>query len=171
MSGPAHSGDRRSSPARARLPLLARLCEAETGPAVAEASFVSTSDALDALRTAVRRDVEALLNARRRRMPLPAHLRELQTSLLNYGIPDPVSGAFSIPSRRDELIREIERTLQRFEPRLTEITVTLAQEQDEATNLMRMRVSAVLRADPIPEPVTFETRLETVSRDITVREA
>lgn len=171
MSAPSNPGDRRSTTVRPRLPLMARLCEAEGGPGVPDEAGMSMTDALDALRTAVRRDVEALLNARRRRLPLPAHLKELQTSLLNYGIPDPISGAFSIPELRDDLILEIERTLQRFEPRLAEIAVTLAENKGDVSNLMRMRVNAVLRADPLPEAVTFETRLETVSRDITVREA
>jgi type VI secretion system protein ImpF len=171
MSGPANPGDRRSAAGRTRLPLLARLCEAETGPGVREEAFVSTSDALDALRTAVRRDVECLLNARRRRLPLPPHLKELQTSLLSYGIPDPISGAFSVPALRDDLLVEIERTLERFEPRLAEIAVTMVEDRGDMSNLMRMRVNAVLRADPLPEAVSFETRLDTVSRDITVREA
>jgi type VI secretion system protein ImpF len=170
MSGPSNPTDRRAPAQRPRLPLLTRLCETEAR-AGGDSPFVSSSDALEALRVAVRQDLEALLNARRRRRPLPDHLKELQTSLLNYGIPDPISGTYSVPHLRDELVREIERTLQRFEPRLTEVQVTLAHDQDDATNLMRMRVSAVLRADPIPEPVAFETRLETVSRDITVREA
>jgi type VI secretion system protein ImpF len=33
-----------------------------------------------------------------------------------------------------------------------------------------MKVEAVLRADPVPEPVSFETLLEPVTRDVTVRE-
>ncbi|GGH20252.1 type VI secretion protein [Alsobacter metallidurans] len=169
MSQSLNPSERRSAAPRPRLPLLARLCEAEGG--ASDAAFVSSFEALEALRTAVRRDVEALLNARRRRRPLPSHLRELPSSILNYGIPDPVSGAYSIPGLRDELVREVERTLQRFEPRLTDVTVALSQDRDDTSNLLRMRVTAVLRADPIPEPVAFETRLETVSRDIVVREA
>jgi predicted component of type VI protein secretion system len=34
-----------------------------------------------------------------------------------------------------------------------------------------MKIDAVLRADPVSEQVSFETQVEPVSRDVTVREA
>ena len=34
-----------------------------------------------------------------------------------------------------------------------------------------MRVEAVLRADPVPEPICFETLLDPATRDVAVREA
>ena len=33
-----------------------------------------------------------------------------------------------------------------------------------------MKVDAVLRADPVPEAISFETLLDPVTRDISVRE-
>ncbi len=169
MSAGGPPAGRKAAAQRARLPLLARLCDAGQGSA--DQPVTSSTEALDILRQAVRRDVEALLNARRRRRPLLGHLRELSTSLLQYGIPDPISGTYAIPELRDELVRDIEATIRRFEPRLQEVTVTVTEDREALGGTLRMRVNAVLRADPIPEAVTFETRLETVSRDITVREA
>jgi type VI secretion system protein ImpF len=126
--------------------------------------------ALEVLRTAVRRDLEALLNARRRRMPLPAHFSELVVSPMSYGIPDPTSGAFAVPERRRALISEVEATIRRFEPRVSIVSVTLVDEEDQLGEVLRVRVEGVLRADPVPEPILFETLLEPVSRDVTVRE-
>ena len=117
---PGAAGGRGGSP-RAQLPLLDRLLDAD--PGASEMPTPSTAEALERLHTAVRRDLEALLNARRR-----------------------------------------------FEPRLTKITVTLIGEQDGLGGTLRLKVDAVLRADPIPEPVSFETLLEPVTRDVTVRE-
>ena len=56
-----------------------------------------------ALRNSVRRDLEALLNARRRWRSWPAHMTQLATSPIGYGIPDFASGAFNDARRREEL--------------------------------------------------------------------
>lgn len=130
----------------------------------------TVAEALEKLHIAVRRDLESLLNARRRRLPLPAQLLELSTSLINYGIPDPSSGAYAVPELRAALVREVEATIRRYEPRLTNISVVLVGEDDVLGGTLRMKVDAVLRADPVPEPVSFETLLEPVTRDVTVRE-
>lgn len=118
----------------------------------------------------MRRDLEALLNARRRRRPLPSLLPELSTSLLNYGIPDPTSGTYAVPELRQALVDEVEATIRRFEPRLTQVTVVLVDDSEGLGGTLRLKVDAVLRADPVPEPVSFETLLEPVTRDVTVRE-
>jgi len=112
-----------------------------------------------------------VLNARRRRRPVPAALEELVVSPLNYGIPDATSGAYAVPARREALAREVEATIRRFEPRLMSIRVELVGGENELDRALRLKVDAVLRADPVPEPVSFETLLEPVSRDVTVRDA
>jgi type VI secretion system protein ImpF len=168
-TGRSGSSAPRSGHPRAQLPLLDRLLDAR--PGVADVSVPTAAEALERLRSAVRRDVEALLNARRRRRPLPKLLTQLPTSLLNYGAPDPVSGTYAIPELRAALAAEVEATIRRFEPRLSSVTVELLGEDDVLSGVLRMKVDAVLRADPVPEPVSFETRVEPVSRDVTVREA
>lgn len=160
-------GGRGSQP-RAQLPLLDRLLDAD--PDAPDAPTPTAAEALEQLRTAVRRDLEALLNARRRRRPLPPLETELTDSIVNYGIPDPASGAYAVPELRAGLAREVEATIRRFEPRLTRVTVALVGSDDDLGGMLRLKVDAVLRADPVPEPVSFETLLEPVSRDVTVRE-
>ena len=71
---------------------------------------------------------------------------------------------------RAALTREVEATIRRFESRLLSVSVSLANEADELDTALRLKVDAVLRADPVPEPVSFETLLEPVTRDVTVRE-
>lgn len=83
MSDTARS--RGNEPQRLRLPLLDRLLDTETE--------LSRDAAVEVLRAAVRRDMEALLNARRRRLPLPPGLTELVVSPLGYGVPDPPPAA------------------------------------------------------------------------------
>ncbi len=162
------SGSARQTPLRAQLPLLDRLLEADAG--AAEMHTPTAAEALERLHAAVRRDLEALLNSRRRRRPLPALLKELTTSIINYGIPDPTSGAYAVPELRQALVHEVEATIRRFEPRLMRISVTLVGDEEGLAATLRLKVDAVLRADPVPEAVSFETLLEPVTRDVTVRE-
>lgn len=168
MSGSRPGGASRNPVQRARLPLLDRLLDAD--PATPEPPPPSAAVALDILRAAVRRDLEAVLNARRRRRPLPPQLEELPASPLGYGIPDATSGAYAVPERRQALAMEVEATIRRFEPRLMAVHVTLIEDEENLGRALRLKVEAVLRADPVPEPVSFETLLEPVSRDVTVRE-
>ena len=164
----AAAGSARLAPQRAQLPLLDRLLDVDAHAAVTHSPTVA--EALERLHTAVRRDLEALLNARRRRRPLPALLPELATSLLNYGIPDPTSGTYAVAELRQALVSEVEATIRRFEPRLMRVSVVLVDDSEGLGGTLRLKVDAVLRADPVPEPVSFETLLEPVTRDVTVRE-
>lgn len=153
---------------RVRLPLLDRLLDAD--PGAPRDAPLTPALALETLHAAVRRDLEALLNARRRRWPLPVTAPELLVSPLGYGIPDATSGAYALLERREELALEVERIIRRFEPRLLNVRVTLRDGENELERTLRLRVDAVLRTDPIPEPVSFEAVIEAVSHEVRVTE-
>ncbi|MBL6456910.1 type VI secretion system baseplate subunit TssE [Belnapia sp. T6] len=157
---------------RIRLPLLDRLLDAD--PAAPVDPPITPHYAVETLRQAVRRDLESLLNARRRRVPLPAGLAALPLSPLGYGIPDPTAGSFTEDERREALAAEVEATVRRFEPRLMNVRVTLAkasrERADTLDRTLRLRVEAVLRSDPVPEQISFETHLRPVTLDVAVRE-
>jgi type VI secretion system protein ImpF len=147
-----------------RLPLLDRLLDqqADWRPTQAQA--------IDVLRAAVRRDLEDLLNARRRRLPLPSGLAGLPLSPLGYGIPDPTAGSFTDETSRAALVEEVERTIRLFEPRLTRVSVTLMDSGGELLDRsLHLRVDALLRTDPLPEEVAFETIVHAATLDVTVR--
>jgi type VI secretion system protein ImpF len=159
--------------ARIRLPLLDRLLDSD--PQAPPDRAQTTQAAIEKIRSAVRRDIEALLNARRGWRPLPAGLVELATSPLGYGIPDPTAGSFTDEERRQGLATEIEATILRFEPRLTSVRVTLARlpregREGPADRSLRIKVEAVLRSDPVPEPITLETLLRPATLDVSVAE-
>jgi type VI secretion system protein ImpF len=155
------------APARAQLPLLDRLID--DAPDRADAAPLSGAEAIAALRRSVRRDLEALLNARRRWRSWPAHLTELRTSPLGYGLPDFTAGAFDEAATRERFRAEVEDTIRRFEPRLAELSVHLA--DAGAARTLHLRIEAALHADPAPEPVAFETIVDPVSTAISLREA
>jgi len=154
---------------RVRLPLLDRLIDAD--PDAPRDPPLTSAYALDILRAAVRRDLEALLNARRRRLPTPPELPELPASPLGYGVPDPTAGSFTQEDRRVALAREVEAAIRRFEPRLSHVSVQLQKlDRELLDRSLRVRIDAILRTDPVPEQVSFETVVRPTTLDVTVRE-
>jgi type VI secretion system protein ImpF len=154
MSGRLMAGQRGGT-VRIQAPLLDRLID--LAPDQLRDPPSSAADSLIALRNAVRRDLEALLNARRRWLSWPAALTELAVSPIGYGVPDFGSGAFNDPRQREELRLEIEESIRRFEPRFLSVSVSLASAEQSLDATLRLRIDAMLQAEPAPEPVTFDT--------------
>jgi type VI secretion system protein ImpF len=167
MSGRAGPVNRTTG-TRVQAPLLDRLID--DAPDQARDPPTSTADSMVTLRNSVRRDLEALLNARRRWRSWPAHLTELDISPLGYGIPDFASGAFNDPHRREELRVEIENTIRHFEPRFLSVRVHLIDNRERLETTLRLRIEAVLHAEPAPEQVTFDTLVDPTTDDIVVRQ-
>src|SRR6516164_6670828 len=77
-------------------------------PTVSREAMRSRSQILREMKLSVHRDLENLLNTRRRCLPVPADLKELGKSLVSYGIPD-VSGAnLGASEARERLVRSLE---------------------------------------------------------------
>jgi type VI secretion system protein ImpF len=161
------TGPANRQPVRVQSPLLDRLID--DAPDQERDPPVSASDSMVALRNSVRRDLEALLNARRRWRSWPAHMTQLAVSPIGYGIPDFASGAFADARRREELRLEIEATIRRFEPRFLSVRVHLTDTTDRLETTLRLRIEAVMHAEPAPESVTFDTLVDPTTDDVVVR--
>lgn len=120
----------------------------------------SRGQVLREMKQSVRRDLENLLNTRWRAQPWPKHLDELECSLVNYGIPDFTGISFGSAGGQQRLVETIEQTIRRFEPRLKHVKVELLPATDQADRTLRFRIDALLRAEPAPEPVVFDTQLQ-----------
>ena len=153
--------------ARAQLPLLDRLID--DAPEVAHDPPLSAAETATILRRSVRRDLEALLNARRRWRSWPAGYSELEVSPVGYGISDFAAGAFNDPEQREQLRAGIEQTIRRFEPRLSRIRVTLADGQNTLEPVLRLRIEALLRIEPAPEPIAFDTLVNSATAEVQVK--
>ncbi len=153
--------------ARVQLPLLDRLLD--DAPDDPRDPGLSATDAMLALRNAVRRDIEALLNARRPWLPLPPAYPSLRVSPLGYGIPDVMAATLADPRRRESLRADIEDTIRRFEPRFTSVRVSIAASPDKLEATLRLRIEAMLRAEPAPEPVAFDTFMDANVDKVVVR--
>jgi type VI secretion system protein ImpF len=153
---------------RLQLPLLDRLMD--DAPGTPRDAALSPAQGLAALRRSVRRDLEALLNARRRWRSWPAGYSELKRSPVGYGIPDFGAGAFNQLDRREQLRAAVEDTIRCFEPRFVTVRVRLSESKDPLDTTVRLRIDALLHADPAPEPVVFDTLVDATTESVQVRE-
>ncbi|MBT8340224.1 MAG: type VI secretion system baseplate subunit TssE [Desulfatitalea sp.] len=108
------------------------------------------------VRRAVLRDVENLLNTRRAVELGPDCTGYLKNSLYSYGIEDYTAKNPKNPQVRQALKHTIKEALTRFEPRLKNTEVTFNPEEGSHHNLC-FAVTATLHADPVREPITFDT--------------
>jgi type VI secretion system protein ImpF len=121
---------------------------------------LSRSQSVRLLKSAVRRDLEWLLNSRRICDPPDEGLKELNRSAYVYGLPDLSSLTMAAAGDRNRLVKQILATINLFEPRLTNVRLVVVETPDAAKKDVRLRIEAMLRMDPVPEPVSFDTVIE-----------
>ncbi len=112
------------------------------------------------LRAAVMRDLDWLLNTRRTPQEAGEGLEEAATSVYHYGMPDLSSLSRDSHEDRVLLLQKVKEAIADFEPRLTDVKVSAAGASEHSPRELRFRIEALLRMDPNPERVAFDTRLE-----------
>ena len=68
------------------------------------------------------------------------------------------------------LTNDIKDALQRFEPRLMNVSVRLTDSDQARASRVRFAIEATLRMDPSPEQIVFDTVLEIASGSYAVDE-
>lgn len=126
---------------------------------------------LNRLKRAVARDLEALLNSRNvnleediERFPLA------RQSVIDFGITDLSSLSLLDPGDRAYLRDKIRITLERHEPRLERVVVSLDAPAG-SERMLRFRVDALLKVLPSRPPVSFDATLQLSSNSCQVRES
>lgn len=123
------------------------------------------------LKQSVRRDLENLLNTRRRAAGFPPELVELEVSLAAYGLPDITGTDLARADDRERFRQTIEATIRRFEPRFVELKVHAIDAGAPHDRALRFRIDALLHAEPAPEPVVFDSALEPATGTVEVKGA
>jgi type VI secretion system protein ImpF len=136
-------------------------------PKRSEEAMPTRAQSLRNLKIGLRRDLEWLLNTRQP-VEIPTSL-ELQKSVYLYGLPDISSLGLANLSDRERLTHAIELAVARFEPRLANVRVSLTSTSGEKAPQLRFAIEGMLRIDPRPEHVTFDTLLELSSREYIVQ--
>jgi type VI secretion system protein ImpF len=121
------------------------------------------------VKQAVCRDLQNLLNTRRRCVPWPRNLTELEQSLAHYGMPDFTEVNMGGAEGRELLRQLLESVIRQFEPRFKAVQVLLLDSADPLDRTLRFRIDGLLHAVPAPEPVAFDSALETSTGTVEVR--
>jgi type VI secretion system protein ImpF len=138
--------------------LLDRLID--DNPQVSQEPISRHFQDLREMRAAVARDLESLLNTRREALEeVPVEFEEVSRSLLVYGLPDFTAYNLLSPGDLGRVRRAIENTIANFEPRLQRGRVTVEPPRENERSV-RFRTEALMRVDPAPEPVAFDTVLQ-----------
>jgi len=140
------------------IPVLDRLIDLEPGNSTENPPSRSQSERL--LRRAVRRDLEWLLNTRRNSNPPDEGAEKVNRSVYMYGLPDLSALTMATIGDRNKLIRQIVAAINLFEPRLANVRLLMIENPDAAKSEVRLRIEAMLRMDPSPEPISFDTVIE-----------
>jgi type VI secretion system protein ImpF len=127
----------------------------------------SRSKALRQVKQALKRDLEWLLNTRNV-LEVPDELPLLADSMLAYGLPDFSNLSVKSAGDQHDLTLALEATLKRFEPRLEDIVVSVAN-ASVLERAFRFKIEARLRIDPVPEPISFDTTLQLGSGNFAVK--
>ena len=148
------------------LSVLDRLIDDE--PKNSQEVPLTRAQSLRELKISLRRDLEWLLNSRQPVDAVPDSCPETRDSVFNYGLPDISSANLGSPRERQRLSRAIEYVLSVFEPRLANVRVALVSTSTEKIPQIRFAIEGMLRIDPAPEHVSFDTLLELSSGEYKV---
>lgn len=143
--------------------VLDRLLGADTSPsgeAPGASGHSARARSVAQLKASLRRDLEWLLNTRRIATGAAERRGELRRSVYHYGLPDISAMSRDSAKDRTRLLHQIEETIALFEPRLSGVRVSLVDSGLEHMRQLHFLIDGMLRMDPAPERVTFDTVLE-----------
>ena len=122
------------------------------------------------LRESVRRDLEHLFNTRYRCMSAPKSCQNLDTSLINFGLPDLSTINLTSSQSRNDFCRQVEKAILNFEPRIRSVKVESIKDVDPEDPAIRFRIEALLHANPAPEVIVFDSALNPIDHVVDVSE-
>lgn len=141
--------------------ILDRLTSVEDWPA-------TRSQSVRFFKEALKRDLEWLLNTRQPPMPELAAYPAAKASMLNYGLPDITALGLASASDHRQLRLAIEACLRNFEPRLMDVRVSL-EDSGMLDRRLRFHIEGLMKLDPAPEEISFDTVLEISSGEYKVK--
>ncbi len=105
------------------------------------------------------------LDTNRLRRSVLLHLRRILNSRHghapaqpDYGIPDLNEFMFSMPESIPPMQKAIQKSIEKYEPRLTRVKVTWAPDEDDRLNI-RFEITARIRTDDKDVPIALTTSL------------
>ena len=88
---------------------------------------------------------------------------------IHYGLPESSSGTEDRGQVFQDLAKRMETAIAIFEPRLAGVKVMLSPHQDKTIRRVDLIIEGLLRIDPSPEHVSFDTSLELTNGEYHVK--
>jgi type VI secretion system protein ImpF len=121
-------------------------------------------------RTSVWNDLRNLLNTRWPMLTWPEEYTELDTSLLNYGIPDFAGFNLNSADDKERLRSIIEQAIRRFEPRFVSVSVTVQPNKDPLDRVLRLQIKGKVFAYPEPVALGFDPVVDPLNCTIDLKD-
>jgi type VI secretion system protein ImpF len=131
---------------------------------------LTRAESVRVLRSAVRRDLEWLLNSRRCPDDPGSAMVETENSVYNYGLPDFSTYAIASAKDQSKLVRALQAAVKTFEPRLANVRVVPIEISPKGLRTMKIRIEGLLLMDPAPEHVSFDTMLQLTTGDFSIKD-
>ncbi len=125
---------------------------------------------LTALREGIRRDLEALLNARRRLLSTPGEYDALEGSLLDYGLDDFSQESHHSETFRDDFVDAVERLIHRFEPRIGRFGVSVQHDAEQLDRTLRFRITGIVSLGGMAQEILFDSHVDPVRGQFVIQQ-
>ena len=122
------------------------------------------------LRESVRRDLEVLLNTRIHCTASPKEWEAVNSTVINYGIPDYSGINLSSDDERENFAKLIQKIIIHFEPRFKTVNIKVLSNNDSYDRTFRFRIDALLKVEPAVKAIVFDSSLESVTSKFSVRD-
>ncbi len=122
------------------------------------------------LREGLRRDLEAMLNTRKRFLSWPSNLDELGRSLINYGLNDLTNESVASADFRQDFVAHVDEVLRRLEPRITSFEVVLLDNIEPLDLTLRFRIIGHVLLGDERQELHFDSHVDPVKAGIVIRE-
>lgn len=136
-----------------------------------DAHQTDRTDRIDRVQAEVLRNLNKLLNCRRRGRRSDPRLELVQESVYEYGIPDFTGAGFNTKSGREQLRRDILAAVRAFEPRILVKDVRDLNADQRLRRVLHYRIDASLLVYPRPQRVEYDSRFDCATQRFTVGES
>jgi type VI secretion system protein ImpF len=131
---------------------------------------MTQSASLRRIREALRRDLEAVLNTRRQMGTSLDGYEHVSSSVLNYGLEDLTNISTDREGYLVQMQRAIQNCLAEYEPRLTDVSVTVGDLSEASSHEVTLRITAHMQLYPGTELIFFNTVFDIASETYSVGE-
>ncbi len=129
---------------------------------------LTRAQSLRQFKQALKRDLEWLLNTRKSPAPAAEELTHASRSIYNFGLRDVSSMVVTSGADQNRLLALLQAALEAYEPRIQCAHISM-EPPSPASRVLRFRIEGLVRVDPAPEHVEFDTVLELASGEYEVK--